>query len=261
MKRRHLFEVMDQSWCPDKVRRLATDFMGTFLPKMKVHAPALPELVRALRETGSTTIVDLCAGMGGPLLAYKRQLEADVGSPLTVTLTDIFPNRGVQADIAARGDDSIRYVAEPVDALRVPNELRGFRTLFEAFHHFQPDQARRILQDAVDREEGIAVIEITERSVLGLLFFLVVSPLSVYALTPFAKPFTWWRLALTYAVPVAPILSIWESAVSCLRTYTEEELREMTASLSGRPYQWVFGRTFDKGPVCWMIGTPVVKAA
>jgi len=248
---------MDQQWCPDVVRRLATDFMGTFLPKMKVHAPALPALVEALRETGSTNIVDLCTGMGGPLLAYKRQLEAEVGAPLTITLTDLFPNHRVRDEIATRGDDSIRYVAEPVDALHVPDELRGFRTLFESFHHFRPEQARRILQDAVDRGEGIAIVEITERSVLGLLFLLLVSPISVYTLTPFAKPFTWWRLALTYVVPVAPVLSLWESAVSCLRTYTEEELREMTSSLSGQPYRWVFGKAFDKGPVCWLMGSPI----
>lgn len=247
---------MDQRWCPDVVRRLATDFMGTFLPKMKVHSPALPALIEGLRATHATSVVDLCAGTGGALRAYKPELEEAVGRPLQITLTDLFPNPRTRAELDAASDQSIRYREDPVDALQVPSDLKGFRTLFEAFHHFRPEEARKILQDAVDNEEGIAIVEITERSAVGVLFLLLVSPLSVYLLTPLAKPFTWWRLALTYGVPVAPVLSVWESVVSCLRSYTEEELHQMTSSLTGRKYRWVYGRQFDKGPVCWLVGWP-----
>lgn len=261
MKRLHLFEVMDQPWCPDVVRRLATDFMGTFLPKMRVHEPALPSVARAIAATGATRLVDLCSGGGGPLLTYKEQIERDVGRPLSVVLTDLFPNLRTAAQLEARADPSTRYLREPVDALAVPAHVTGFRTMFESFHHFRPDEAKRILQDAVDRGEGIAVVEITERSLAMILFLLVVSPLSVLLLTPLAKPFTWWRLLLTYVVPITLLLSVWETGVSCMRTYTDDELRGMTTTLRGRAYRWEFGRRFSKGPVRWMVGYPADAVA
>lgn len=256
MKRWHLFEVMDQPWCPDVVRRLTTDFMGTFLPRLRVHAPALPALIRGLRATQATQLVDLCSGAGGPLLAYHRELEQGVGHPLTVVLTDRFPDLRAADRLDAGHDSSVRYRRESIDALHTPADLPGFRTLFESFHHFRPEEARRILQDAVDRNTGIAIIEITERAPATILFLMLVSPLSVYVMTPFVKPLAWWRFALTYALPVTPALSIWETLVSCLRTYTDEELKTMTSSLHGTPYHWEFGRDFTKGPVRWLVGYP-----
>lgn len=256
MERRHLFEVMDQPWCPDVVRRLSTDFMGTFLPRLRVHAPALPALIRALRATRATRLVDLCSGAGGPLLAYRQELEQGVGHPLSIVLTDRFPDLRTADQLDARHDPAVHYVRESVDALHTPEELDGFRTLFESFHHFRPEEARRLLQDAVDRHTGIAIIEITERTPSTILFLMAVSPLSVYLLTPFVKPRTWWRFALTYALPVTPALSIWETLVSCLRTYTDEEMLALTSSLHGPAYHWETGRDFTKGPVRWLIGYP-----
>ena len=43
----------------------------------------------------------------------------------------------------------------------MPDELGGFRTLFNAFHHFPPERARAILEDAVHKGQGIGVFEFT----------------------------------------------------------------------------------------------------
>ncbi len=48
--------------------------------------------------------------------------------------------------------------------MKVPRELKGFRTMFTSFHHFPPEEARAILQNAVDAGEGIGIFEITRRA-------------------------------------------------------------------------------------------------
>jgi len=41
--------------------------------------------------------------------------------------------------------------------MRVPDELTGFRTIFSAFHHFRPEEARAVVADAAHQRQGIAV--------------------------------------------------------------------------------------------------------
>src|SRR5262245_54392038 len=114
---------------------------------------------------------------------------------------------------------------QPVDATRVPDELPGFRTMFSAFHHFRPEQASAVLADAVRMRQGIGVFEGTQRRPLALLLMLLV-PLAVLITTPFIRPFRWSRLLWTYLIPIVPIVALFDALVSCLRTYSIEELRD-----------------------------------
>jgi hypothetical protein len=143
-----------------------------------------------------------------------------------------------------------------VDATAVPKELSGFRTLFEAFHHFKPEQAQAILQDAVNCRAGIGIFEVTRRTV-GTLLTTPMIPAAVYLLTPLIRPLTLSRMLLTYATPVAPAVIFWDSLVSNLRTYSEQELREMTSRLTGPEYTWEIGNyRFMHLTVTYLIGHP-----
>jgi hypothetical protein len=90
-----------------------------------------------------------------------------------------------------------------------------------------------------------------------LLMLLV--PLMVVLVTPFIRPFRWSRLFWTYLVPVVPLVSLFDGVVSCLRTYSVQELRELTAGLATNSYQWDFGELKGKGPIpiTYLIGLPV----
>jgi len=79
------------------------------------------------------------------------------------------------------------YLPEPVDVTGVPDELVGFRTLFSAFHHFRPEQARAILGDAVRKHQGIAIFEGTYHSALAMFLMLLV-PLMVLLVTLSSVP-------------------------------------------------------------------------
>ena len=124
--------------------------------------------------------------------------------------------------------------------MKVPGELRGFRTMFTSFHHFPPEEARAILQNAVDEGQNIGVFEMTKRAPLtiALMFPWAIMPLFF---TPWIRPFRWSRLFWTYVVPVVPFVFLFDGIVSCLRTYRPEELREMVDQLTVNGYRWEIG--------------------
>lgn len=68
----HLFELEDQAWFPNIVRDLATDYLEFMEARLKLHQSVVPLLARALRESGTTTVLDLCAGGGGRRLHARR---------------------------------------------------------------------------------------------------------------------------------------------------------------------------------------------
>jgi hypothetical protein len=248
MKRLQLLEIHDQPWCPCAIRDALTDYLQFTIVATKPYAPVAPLLAEALRRSGATRILDLCSGGTGPWLWLLPVLQAQ-GLNVSVCLTDRYPN--LSAFARARRDSSGTIVGhpEPVDAMSVPAELTGFRTLFTSFHHFRPAQARAILADACHQRQGIGVFEATQRTPLALLSMLLV-PLVVLLCTPFIRPFRWSRLLWTYLVPVVPVLVLFDGVVSCLRVYEADELNELTAGLEAEGYEWIIGTA--RGP-----GTPV----
>jgi hypothetical protein len=136
---------------------------------------------------------------------------------------------------------------QPVDARKVPERLSGVRTVFDAFHHFRPDDARGILSDAARQKKPILIVEATERSAPAVIGMLLFVPILVLVLTPFVRPFALWRLLLTYVVPIAVPLILWDGIVSCLRSYTPDELRELTRGLDTDGYRFHVGRKKTRG--------------
>ena len=179
--------------------------------------------MEAIRESGANQVVDLGSGAGGPWRALAPGLE---GTGVRVVLTDLHPNTEAFRRARCGGSGRIRSHPDPVDARAVPGALEGFRTLFTSFHHFRPEEARQVIEDAVRRGRGIAVFEAQERSLGAMLFFLLYVPLTFVAV-PLMRPFRWSRLFWTYVVPALPLVVTFDAIVSCLRTYTPEELQEI----------------------------------
>ena len=255
MRRVHLFELEDQSWFPKAVRDVGTDFMRFVAEVAQPYRAIIPRLRRALASTGSHSILDLCSGGAGPIVAIQDQLAAR-GCKVPVTLTDKFPNRSAFAYVRRRSDGVISFVESSVDATAVPHHLAGFRTLFSGLHHFRPELARRILQDAVDRRQPIGVFEIAQRSLPYVLGTLLL-PLALLLATPFVRPFRWSRLFWTYLVPAVPAFLTWDAFVSCLRSYSVKELQELVDGLSCDGYSWEIGVEPARPiPVSYLIGYP-----
>jgi hypothetical protein len=261
MKRIHFIEIADQAWCPQPIKNAVTDYCRFVLTLSKTYQAIAPLLAGALQRTGARRVLDLGSGAAGPWIELQplvRQLGVDV----SVCLSDHYPN--IQALERARclTRQAINYLSEPVDATRVPRELSGFRTMFTAFHHLRPEQARAMLADAVAKGEGIAVFEPGERNFLILLLFplLLVTPLRVLIATPFIRPFRWSRLLWTYLVPAVPLVLLFDSIISVLRLYSVHELRGLTAGLDS--YHWDISTVRGKPipiPITYLIGVPIEK--
>jgi hypothetical protein len=169
-----------------------------------------------------------------------------------VVLTDKFPSDVLSARLGV--DPHLSCVNFPVDAARVPESLRGFRTIFSSFHHFPDTVARNVLEDAVRCGDGFAMAEVTSRTPRALATMLLM-PIFDWILTPRMRPFRWSRLLFTYLLPLIPLVVLWDGIVSCLRTRTPEELLILTSSFP--QFNWTAG--YAQGgwlaPV-YLIGVP-----
>lgn len=258
MRRLQLIELQDLPRFPAVWRDLITDFIAWYVTTYQPYGHAVQVLVDALRSAGTTRIVDLCAGAGGPILDLKPALDRALGAEVSVTLTDKYPNLDAFRAAAARFPSHVRGAPEPVDATAVCATLTGFRTLFTSFHHFPPEQSRAILADAVQKRQGIGVFEFTERRLLVWAVPLLLTPALVWCATPWIRPVAWRRLLWTYVVPVVPLVTAFDALVSVLRTYTVDELRALTRGLDGDGYAWKVGsvRSFGVFRVTYAIGVP-----
>jgi hypothetical protein len=257
-RRRHLFEFSDLPGWPNLFRSLATDYLLTVAEVFRPFSPKLGSMRSAMDAVATDRIVDLCSGAGGPWPHLAREFVDKRGKPICLWLTDRFPNTSAQKLLATTAGAT--YVQEPVDARCVPPRLEGLRTLFNGFHHFRPNEARQILQDAVDSGQPIAVFEMLQRSWVYFAYMLL-TPILVWIATPKIRPVCFSRLLWTYLIPIIPLCLLWDCLVSVLRCYTVKELSDMTASLEGRAYHWEVGSYRRAAlPVTYLIGYPLPAA-
>ena len=173
--------------------------------------------------------------------ALLRALAADGLKP-QVTLTDRFPNRPAFQRMADGSNGQGSFRTGSVDARAVPPELHGFRTMFNAFHHFAPGAALAVLRDAARARQAIGIFEVAERSWRTLLSLLLLTPILVAAVTPFIRPFCWRRLLWTYVLPLVPLTCWWDGIVSQLRAYSVTELQQLAEATGAKDYSWRSGR-------------------
>ena len=245
MKRIHLFEFEDQSWFPTALRDYGTDFLQFLSNRTFLFKPIVPVLEKMLAKTEPKYLVDLASGGGGGLLRLNEELKKDIPG-LRIILTDYYPN--IRAfEYSSAQSDNIEFIRTPVDARNVPPELKGIRTQFLSLHHFQPEDAIQILQNALDSRCPILIVEGQERSVPSILA-MIFSPISVLLTTPFIRPFRWGRLLFTYLIPVVPLFVMWDGVVSSLRTYSVNEMNGLISRVKGyESFKWETARV-KSGP-------------
>lgn len=256
MKRLQLFELQDQPWWPAPLRRAMMEYLAYVALRSDLFAPQLERLATALKRSGSTHILDLCSGAGGPWPSLAPRL-ATIMPLQRVTLSDRYPDPTYPLQLKNRV--LLDYCPEPVDARRVPRSKQGFRTLWNAFHHLTPGEACSVLSDTVAHHEGIAIFEAVERSPLILLQMVLLVPFLVLLDTLRLRPLRPGRLLFTYLLPLLPLAIAFDGVVSCLRSYTPAELEDLTrrADPEGQ-YHWEIGidRNHRMAAVTYLIGTP-----
>ncbi len=256
MKRMNSLEIADFHWFPQQWREYGMDILRFYSVRFRPFDGIVPLLRSAMESTGDRTLIDLGSGGGGPIEPVRAQLERNLGVPVAAVLTDAFPHHAAFARAALRSGGRVTYREKPVLAGQVPHDLQGFRTLFNVFHHFAPGGAGDVLADAIHQRQGIGIFEIVERSWVWWVAMLLF-PLFVWVVTPLLRPFRPTRMLWTYILPVVPLTFMIDGLLSCLRSYSLGELREMAAGAGGS-YVWSSGQVPSSGGtrVTYLIGRP-----
>lgn len=203
----HLFELEDLPGFPAVLRVQQVEFIGWLVDRFGIYAPVVPLLQAALERTGSTKVTDLGSGSGGPILYLARRAEL---SHVQFLLTDRFP---APEQTSA---EQLNWHHEAVDALAPNAPGTGVLTLFNAFHHFTPEQQQQIVREHGAR--GLLVFEILQPNVSTFLKILFTTTIGQLLLAPFVRPFRWERLLFTYILPINLITIPWDGLVSVLRS-------------------------------------------
>ena len=245
------FEFNDLGRAHPAVRQLVVESLSRALRWGHMLDGLVAPFRAFLAESGTTEVLDVCAGAGGPAVVLAEALGKDGAAP-RLLLTDLFPQ--VEAWVAARTAHPgvIDFVPTPVDATAVPAELAHgrARAIINAFHHFPPPIASAILADAVASGRGVFISEAFERNPLAFANFAPAGLAAFLAEPLLAREHRVVKAALSWFSPLGLAIGVWDGLVSTLRVYTEGELRRMVAP-SGDAFRWVYGnyryRPFGKG--------------
>ncbi len=214
-----------------------TDFLQIVANKFDFYKTITPILKKGVEASGVNQIIDLASGGGGGWMKLGDHVREEMPD-VKVLLTDCYPNISAFEETVSKNPKLFSYEEKSVNALDVPDDLKGLRTQFLSFHHFKSDDAKQIVQNAVNAGSPIAVFEAQKRSFSDFLKFFF-SPINVLILTPFIKPFKFGRIFFTYLIPLVPLFTWWDGLVSVLRTYSTKELNELIESLeNSNSFEW-----------------------
>ncbi|KAI5464769.1 hypothetical protein BGZ63DRAFT_421768 [Mariannaea sp. PMI_226] len=280
--RMHLFEIDDQPWFPTTLRANIQDALtrawNSHTPLQSISPARLAAKI-LIEDFGDTlpdyTIVDFCAGGGGPTPSIERTVNAHLRSrnldPVRFVLTDLHPN--IEAwDKVARKNPLITYESQGVDASAAPEHLvhrhdgkKTLRLFNLAFHHFDDPLATAILRDTVETSQGFAIFELQDRSFASVV---TLTMLGIGALLEAPRQ-AWVKrspstLIFTYLIPILPFVLVFDGFMSALRTRSPDEVESLLRACGADTSKWEIrsGRKrhlWPCGYLNWVICKPVSK--
>ncbi len=216
-------------------------------------------LKNVIDKTGKSKIVDLCSGAGGPVIDSVEMLKEEM--ELNLTLTDLYPNKKFASKVNSDSNDFVSYIKSPVNAVNVPDNLDGIRTMVCSLHHMKPETVEEILTNTQEAEEGFCAIEISDNSFPKILWWISIpfSFITCLIITPMAKGITIPQVIFTYLIPIIPICFAWDGAVSNARTYTMNDIEIILSKIRKPNYTWEPGVLKGKrSKKMYLIGYPAI---
>ena len=206
-----MFELEDKSWFPPLLRRMQTDFIGWMVLRFNVYTPLADTFAQALKQADAQKWVDLAAGNGGPACALLHCMKAQslLPSEFPLLLTDLFPG------FPSALPPNVSIFPQPYPACDALPELPGFKSLFNAYHHF--DESAKIALINKHGSQGLFVVEILQPTPFVFLKILLTTTVGQLLLAPFVRPFSWKRLALTYLFPINLLTITFDGLMSVIR--------------------------------------------
>ena len=158
LPRLQLFEFNDAPWAPQLLKETVVEALSRTIRWGHLMDGLVEPLARCLEAAGTATVLDLCAGAGGPA-AVLSEAMARLGHRAHFVMTDLFPRVPAWQALCAQAPDRLSFVPEPVDATQLSPALAEGRVavIANALHHFPPALARRVLRGACERARGLFV--------------------------------------------------------------------------------------------------------
>ncbi|MCP4847810.1 MAG: hypothetical protein GY899_07690 [Verrucomicrobiaceae bacterium] len=265
MNRLHLFEFHERSECPGFIRDSVVEALGRGLRRGGFSAVMGPAFEEFLKIAEPAHVLDLCSGSGQPTANLIQWLKAKESPLPQFILSDLFPNLATLKTTCDEEPDSLKVQAPPVNAIEVPTGIKhDARMLVNAFHHFDKEQARKILENCSSEKKSIFIFECSPRGfrrLTRLALSMPAVPLAILANPFLARRQKLLKFIFTYLLPLIPIAFTWDTIVTNLRTYSEPEWKILTQSITG--YRWSyreypFGRN-ARAVACY--GVPIPESA
>jgi len=252
------FEFEDQHWFPRFIRDSMTDYLRFLFRKFDLYKPVLPILKEVLIKSDSHQILDLCSGSGGAVEMIYDNLKQNFDPDIKITLSDLFPSELTYEYLSKKTHGGISYINTPVDASSVPDGLKGVRTIFSGFHHFEKEKAMEILKNASDQRQGIAIFDGGNKSFWMILLIIIAHPVMLFLCTPFFRPFSLSRLLFTYLIPIIPFCAVWDGVISILRLYSPDEMLQIASEADTGQCTWISGKVRNKFgmSIAYLVGYP-----
>jgi hypothetical protein len=256
MGRIHALEWGDLSWFPTDWRDYGTNYLNFLALKADIYKVVMPVIEKGIEAGNGNDWVDCASGGGGGIIKLAQTLQKN-NQALNLTLTDFYPNLKAFERLKESAGDIVSYESSKINVMEMPLHLQGkFRTMFAAFHHFRPVEAKKILQNSVDTRSPIAIFEPLSKDFFSF-FSMIFIFLNVFLLTPFVRPFNWSVLPFIYFLPIIPLYVLWDGIASILRMYSKKELEHLVGSLDNQDsFVWRIGKTKGPLPVFYLLGIP-----
>ena len=267
MKRISLFEFEDFPWLPRFIRTGVTNLLAVLHRLMGTSAVLSDLLLEARKNVHFQCVADLGSGSGGPMPEAIAMLNANItGEPVSLILTDKYPNPETLEKFNKAHDIHIRYQAAPLDARDIDKAPEGLKTMIASFHHMNPETARAILHNASRTRQPLLIYELAQNSIPTLIWWILL-PISLcilfimtWFMTPMVRPLTWKQLVFTYLIPVIPLVYSWDGQASLVRTYTFKDIETLLDGDRDESYTWkmeVARKKNGKSAGYYLFGYPI----
>ena len=236
MRRLQLIEFHEEPWYPEAMREIQREILHLANEHTGFAAALSEPFLEVLRETGASTVLDLCSGAGGPIVLVVRSLEAHGVRPPKVLLSDLYPNVEDWRRLRDQHPSWLDFVEEPLDATSIPGTIGGdLVTIVNALHHFPAEGVRGVIEGAVRREASIFIAEGFPRSVLRATAYL---PSLLRAIPEALRTTSGRKLEkILLSFSVLPVTGGWDWLASALRIHEPAELVELGRDVAPH-YRW-----------------------
>ncbi|ETO26816.1 hypothetical protein RFI_10317 [Reticulomyxa filosa] len=278
--RLHFFEIHDQPWCSYWIRewvqsQLAAGWsmLNLPLPKPSMADICANEILSIVRTYQVSEIVDMCSGGGGPCAVIQRSLNQYSKNPVSITMTDLYPNVARWQQICKQAPN-LKYIEKSVDAMamsnsnsakspRSPKSERRLRTLFASMHHFDEKEVSNILKDVIQNEDVFIAVEPLGFKVLPQLFQWCLGPVlfnwallyqSLFAL----KPFRWQWIVFH---PLLIYVAIFDGTISWARLHQPNTFIKTCKTLAAQYKKDYEYKVQEINPYAFLLKTCVVYIA